>query len=388
MKVSVFFCLSVALCTPISAAAADSSKAKLVLTFFGSSTCEECLEIKEKLLKPLEARHSPKLKIHFRNIDDAKDFTLLMQMEKDYRVAPPSPQELFFPDTALIGYDAIMENGSQMIERYLANPEKWVYRHAYGDSAVDTATIAKSIREKFGKFTFIGIVAAGLGDGINPCAIATMIFLISFLATRKRARRDIVIIGVCYTGAVFLTYLLLGIGAFSLVTGLEHYRGISMAIRWTAVVVALVFGGLSFFDAFRYKRTGDTKDITLQLPKSIKLRIHKVISGNLSGPQIITGAIVTGFLVTLLEAVCTSQVYLPTIILMTTQPGLKIIGWLYLIFYNFLFVLPLIAVTILAYFGLKWDRLAKTTQRHMTLLKVLLGILFIALAGLLALQVI
>ena len=62
MNVFVFFCFSITLCASISAA--DSSKAKLVLTFFGSSTCEECLEIKEKLLKPLEARHSPKLKIH------------------------------------------------------------------------------------------------------------------------------------------------------------------------------------------------------------------------------------------------------------------------------------------------------------------------------------
>ncbi len=35
-------------------------------------------------------------------------------------------------------------------------------------------------------------------------------------------------------------------------------------------------------------------------------------------------AAVTGFLVTLLEAVCTGQVYLPTIILMTRAEGLRL----------------------------------------------------------------
>jgi thiol:disulfide interchange protein len=117
-----------------------------------------------------------------------------------------------------------------------------------------------------------------------------------------------------------------------------------------------------------------------QLPKALKLRIHKVISGQLSSRSLVIGAIVMGFLVTLLEAVCTGQVYLPTIVLMTRQEGLRLTGWLYLIFYNFLFVLPLLIVMVLAYFGMTWNTLAKTTQKHMTLLKVLLGLMLLGLA--------
>jgi cytochrome c biogenesis protein CcdA len=371
----------------IAAFAADSPTHKLVLTFFGSPTCEECLEIKQTMLKPLEEKHSSTLLVRFRSIEDPNDFALLTRMETDYGVKESSPQELFFPDTVLLGYDDIMKKGPGLIEAYLAKPEKWRYKHAYGDSAIDTATARNAIRERVGKFSIIGLVAAGLMDGINPCAIATMIFLISFLATRKRPRREIAVIGVCYTASVFLTYLLLGIGAFTIITGLEQYRSISLVIRWAAIAAAGLFGVLSFVDAFRYKKTGDTRDITLQLPKAVKLRIHKVISGNLSGKRFALGAVVTGFLVTLLEAVCTGQVYLPTIVMMTSQPGLKVLGWLYLVFYNILFVLPLIAVSVLAYFGLKWDRLAKMTQRNLSLLKMLLGVIFIALAAFLAVQV-
>jgi cytochrome c biogenesis protein CcdA len=138
---------------------------------------------------------------------------------------------------------------------------------------------------------------------------------------------------------------------------------------------------MSFIDAYRYHKTGKAADIALQLPKAVKNRIHKVISGNLSGNSLVIGAIATGFLVTLLEAVCTGQVYLPTIILMTRQDGLKVTGWIWLVFYNFLFVLPLLIVMVLAFFGLRWDRLAKTTRKHLSGIKIALGVLLCSLGG-------
>jgi hypothetical protein len=64
--------------------------------------------------------------------------------------------------------------------------------------------------------------------------------------------------------------------------------------------------------------------------------------------------------------------YLPYIVAMTQRDSLRITGYLYLIFYNFLFVLPLLIVMVLAFFGLKWNDLAKSTGKHMVALKVTL----------------
>ena len=69
---------------------------------------------------------------------------------------------------------------------------------------------------------------------------------------------------------------------------------------------------------------------------------------------------------------------------MTRQEGLRIIGWLYLLLYNMLFVLPLLIIMILAYYGLKWEKLAKTTQENLSLVKILFGIVLIGLAVFLA----
>jgi threonine/homoserine/homoserine lactone efflux protein len=39
---------------------------------------------------------------------------------------------------------------------------------------------------------------------------------------------------------------------------------------------------------------------------------------------------------------------------------------------------------ILAYFGLRWDELSRTTQKHLPLLKTIMGVVLIGLAAFLA----
>ena len=365
---------------PYASIAAQSSR--LPLIFFGSPTCGECLEIKQTILFPAQKANPDKIDLRIYNVDSDSGFNYLVETEKKYGVKTTASIELFFPDTFLTGEKDIHAHAGKMINYYLAHPEKWALTTheppgTHGD-------LSANINEKFSNFSFISIFMAGLIDGINPCAIATMIFLVSFLATKKRSRKEILAVGLSFTASVFITYLLLGIGAFRIVTALDQYRLLSKGIRWTAVGFAGIVGLLSFADALRYGRSRKTSDITLQLPKAVKLRIHKVISGNLSGSQLVTGAIVTGFLVTLLEAVCTGQVYLPTIVLMTKQQGFRFTGWLYLVFYNILFVMPLLIVMVLAYFGMKWDRLAKATQKNLVAIKILFGVALIGLAAFLA----
>jgi len=352
-----------------------STHDRLTLDFFGSPTCGECMQIKQEILFPLEKKHSViDLKIH--DVDTDSGYKLIMAMEDRFRVPTSSSIELFFPDTFLIGAEDILKHGHRMILRYLEHPETWKPR----DMGEDTTSLSGRLAERFSGFSFLGILTAGIIDGINPCAIATMIFLISFLATQKRKRREVLAIGLSFTAAVFITYLGMGVGAFKALSFLQKNLWVSQTIRWGAAALAVIFGLLSFRDAIVFHKTGKASEITLQLPEAVKMRIHKVISGNLSGKSLVIGAVVTGFLVTLLEAVCTGQVYLPTIVLMTRQKGLQLTGWLYLIFYNFLFVLPLLIVMILAFFGLRWDRLAKTTRKNMVAIKIALGSVLCGLA--------
>ena len=94
-------------------------------------------------------------------------------------------------------------------------------------------------------------------------------------------------------------------------------------------------------------------------------------------------AFVSGMVVSLLELACTGQVYLPTICFVVGVPAMRAHAVLYLGLYNLMFVVPLIVVFVLAYFGVSSGRLAEWTQRHVALVKLLISLLFFALGGLL-----
>jgi len=354
----------------------------LEITFFGSATCNECMRIKNELLTPLVKQYEGRLVMKFFDIETDSGIKAVVAYEKNYNVTSNSAQELFFPDTFLCGFDDIMKHGRAMIENRLANGVTEAKTAAVTADSVDLKHVLQS--KTFSRAFFFGTLVTGLIDGINPCAIATMIFLISFLATRKKKRGEIILIGMAYTGTVFFTYLAMGLGMKGILEHIKGYHMVSNIIRWGAFSLAVVVAILSFRDAIIFKKTKKTDEIALQLPKAVKMRIHKIISGNLSSGNLLIGSIITGFLVTLLEAICTGQMYVPYIVAMTQQPSMRVVGILYLIFYNFLFVLPLLIVMILAYFGLKWNDLAKQTQKQMVTLKILLGIIMTALAFYLA----
>jgi cytochrome c biogenesis protein CcdA len=352
----------------------EKQESKLVVHFFGSATCGECNQIKADLLKPLVSENKQNFDYSFHDIETDSGLTTLLAFEKQFKVSTSSAQTLFLPDTYLTGFDDIMKYGKGLIT---ARIQSGNYTTITTDSS---ANLAEVLRQKASDWGFlIGTLVAGLADGINPCAIATMVFLISFMATRKRSRTEILLIGLVYTATVFITYFAMGVGLKSVIEGFSHYHLISQIIRWSAAGAAAIVSVLSFRDAIIFNKTKKTDTIALQLPKQVKLRIHKIISGNLSGTSLVIGAIVTGFFVTLLEAICTGQMYVPFIVAMTSQKALKITGYLYLGFYNFLFVLPLLIVMVLAYYGMKWNELAKKTQNNMVKIKIALGIVMAGL---------
>lgn len=381
MRLSLFFSLLLAVSSLLPTVSAAEN---LQIMFFGSSTCGECLKIKEELLYPLQKKHKDALEIIFLDTDNDSALSILIKMEEEYQVKSTASQELFFPDTFLIGFDDIMKYGKTMIEARVGKN-----LGSFNQHTADTSELTNFLKNKAMDWGFlIGTILTGLADGINPCAIATMIFLISFMATQKRTRKQILLIGMTYTATVFITYLAMGLGLKGVVDQIKGRYVFYLIIRWGAFLAAVTVAFFSFKDAFVYKKTRKSENISLQLPKAVKLRIHKVISGNLSGTSLVIGSITTGFLVTILEAICTGQMYVPYIVAMTQRESLRLKGFLFLILYNFLFVLPLLIVMVLAYFGLKWNDLAKKTQKNMVLLKIVLGLVMTALAFYLAIDLI
>jgi hypothetical protein len=145
-----------------------------------------------------------------------------------------------------------------------------------------------------------------------------------------------------------------------------------------------VFSFLDFFKA----RQGEIGDMSLNLPHSLRMRINAVIRRGRKSQAFIAGAFFTGIVVSFLELACTGQVYLPTIIFVVSRPELRVRAFAFLLLYNLLFILPLVVVFILAYYGTGSKQLTRFLQQRAATVKLGMALLFAALAAWLTLSIV
>ena len=88
----------------------------------------------------------------------------------------------------------------------------------------------------------------------------------------------------------------------------------------------------------------------------------------------------TGLIISILELACTGQIYLPVIISMSTMPELRGRATLFLVLYNLMFIVPLIIVFILAYYGTTSKQFTNFLKKHAAAVKIGMAIIFLILA--------
>jgi cytochrome c biogenesis protein CcdA len=95
--------------------------------------------------------------------------------------------------------------------------------------------------------------------------------------------------------------------------------------------------------------------------------------------RLVLSALITGFLVSVLELICTGQTYLPTITFILKTTPLKLPALAYLLLYNFMFVAPLFIIFAFALFGATSGQFSKILQKHLPIIKILMAIVFFGL---------
>ncbi len=228
------------------------------------------------------------------------------------------------------------------------------------------------------------VLAAGLADGINPCAFTTIIFLASLLALRGRRSAAWWFSGFCFCAGVFAAYLLLGLGILRIFTRLAAWRWLGESLRWGWAAALVLLAALSLRDAWVFQTTGRPELLRLQLPVRLRERARRLARwGMAADARTGLGLFAAGALVTLLEAPCTGQIYGPVLFYLSRQPaGARV--WGLLLLYNLMFVLPPALVFALA---ARWQasggRLADWGRQNVVRAKLLMAAAMLALAVLL-----
>jgi cytochrome c biogenesis protein CcdA len=239
----------------------------------------------------------------------------------------------------------------------------------------------EKIIDRFKQFSLWGVLIAGLIDGLNPCAFATIVFLVSYLSFLGKQSREILKYGIIFTFGVFIAYVIAGMG---LMAGFRQLSGFPMITKGIYMVIgtfAFVLGIISFYDYLQFRR-GHMEKMKLQLPMALKKKIHGIIRIQTRSPKAgFLGTFALGFIIAATEVVCTGQVYLPTIGYIMTVPELRAYAFLNLILYNIMFIIPLVGVFVAAFFGVTSERMAILTKKRTGTVKLLTAILFIGLGA-------
>ena len=294
-----------------------------------------------------------------------------VDVPEEKRLATPA---LFVGDDYLIGNDISGEAALDLAEKYAPTGAD-----RFWDDFVPQAA-RQGLIERFRSFGALTVVFAGLVDGLNPCAFATLAFFVSYLSLSGRKGREILVVGAAFTLGVFGAYLGVGLGLYRVLGMLGDL--LTRMGRWVYGLTAAVCAGLAIFSFLDYlkARRGEIGDMSLNLPHHLRRRINAVIRQGRGAEAYVFGALATGVVVSFLELACTGQVYLPTIIFVTSVPDLRMRAVLYLVLYNLLFVLPLVVVFVLAYFGTTSKDLTRFLQKNAATVKLGMVLLFSSLA--------
>ncbi|WP_428076536.1 hypothetical protein [Candidatus Avelusimicrobium fimicolum] len=350
---------------------------------FTSPYCPHCRHLKQDgFPQAFKEKHQDKIRLTEYDLTQDANNVIFSQTLEAYHLDNAGIPMLIVGETVLQGYPAQIGPGADAaVQKAIDNNEETRVPGLQKEEASSLQTH----ETLFSQITLWAIIGAGLADGVNPCAFAVIVFFVSFLAAYKYTKKEIVIVGSAYCAAVFLAYVLMGLGAFHVLYAMKAFRYVTLAVQWGMVGLCGVFLLLSIYDFVVYQRTKKSEKMLLQLPTNYKVYIHKVMRFFLKDKhssmwRLLLAAFIVGFVVSGVEAVCTGQVYLPTIVVILKEVNQHF--WRateFLLLYNLMFILPLVLVFVLTLCGKESATFNDWLKKHLGLTKFILCCVFLGL---------
>lgn len=359
----------------------EKSGKMIYAAFFYTPGCLECEETRAEIKE--WATQFPDLRIRIFNLNKDENKKLDEALSQIYKI--PESQRLaaskfYIGKDYLWADDLQQKNFQKVISKYQGKPVPPPWERI-NQEALEKGE--KNIIERFKSWSLSTVFMAGLIDGVNPCAFATIIFLVSYLTFMGKKSTEILLYGITFTFGVFVAYLLAGMGLMTFLRELDGFPLVAKGIHLLIILFALSLGIISVYDYILYRR-GQMAKWKLQLPTAMKKKIHGIIREHARSSK--GGLLATfsaGFVIAGCQVICTAQVYLPTIGYIMTIPQLHVHALFNLFLYNIMFIIPLVGVFVSTFFGVTSEKMAFISKGHTGQVKLLTGFLFISLAGLL-----
>lgn len=216
------------------------------------------------------------------------------------------------------------------------------------------------------------VVASAAIDSINPCAIGVLILMISVILGSGKSIKRMLMLGAAYTFAIFITYLVAGLGLVYFFAAIPIVIAEYLSI---GVGILVIFAGLlEMKDYFWYG-----KGFSLQIPHYFAQKIQEWSGSSTT----VVGVMLLGAFVAAVELPCTGAPYLAIITVLRINFDWTAFGLMVL--YNLIFIAPLLVILGLVASGAKLSKVQKWKEEGKGGMRLMLGLLLVALGWILIL---
>lgn len=320
------------------------------LVFFRRHGCSHCARIEGFLEGELLPRY-PQLEVRYFEVDEPEAQEVLAKLLRAYGI-DLKLEELYTPlifvgDYALIATGGLAGGlrvyGMEPEPFSAAGPAEELVLEDAVRMAIEADAPSPLSRIEGGEgpglaeaLTIPALVLAAAADSVNPCTFAVLILLLGTLLVAGK-RGKIIWVGLSFIAAIYISYFLMGLGIFTAI----QTAGVQRPFILTVSALAILLGLWNMKDYFAYG-----KWFTIEVPQRWRPIVKKLTSSAVTIP----GAFAVGVLDSFFLLPCSSGPYI-AILALISKTSTRLQGIVYLLFYNLIFILPLLAIVLGIHFG-------------------------------------
>jgi len=325
---AVFVVLLLLITSPVFAKSDYESDGKVCIYFFHSKGCVHCAKA-DSYIKDLEKEYP--LEVHRFEITENSE--LISKLYSNYSV--PNNERGYIPivfigDRYFLGDTLIIENLEPKIQKCI-------------EKGCTKCPLCEECAEE--EISLAYVLGLALVDAVNPCELAVLIILMTAILTRfPKEKGKALKAGLSFSAAIFLMYFIFGLLIIYGFKFLALFSGSGSVWFYQLLgILAVILGLLNIKDAIWYGGGG----FIMEVPQSWRPTMIKLIKGATSTK----GAFFVGLIVSFFLTPCTAGPYFVVNGLLSSLELLSAVP--YLLIYMCIFISPMIAITLTAYFGFK-----------------------------------
>ena len=357
----------------LSSSALAEEEDKIYVEFFYSSSCGSCKDYYDEM-EALEGNES-----YFKDVViQWKDISINSDYNYEYRNIYVNNYNVYIPffvvknninTTVIKSSEAKLENLESIINDYIAGKDAGT---EINKDLVHVDFLFWHIEVDMAAFSLpvLTIVLAG-ADSFNPCAFFILIFLLNLLIYAKSKRRMLLIGGIFifFSGFLYIIFMFVLLATFTVLQ--------TFLLSLIVGLITLSLGLLNIKDFFFFK-----KGASVSIPEKKKPELFKQMRNLVKTPHLSTaiiGTIILAATVNFYELLCSLGLPLVYVNRLTSYNLSTSEYYMYILFYNIIYVIPLIVILLIFIFTLGHRKLS---EWHGRILKLFSGIMLASFGAL------